>query len=231
MMLAKPSFAPTERVAKHKRGIDNAGEELARCEAYRCECLKSVGLAGDSSFDDVEAAAFELAQNRANLDERLEGMISRVGQLRQILSDGERASELDLLKTQRAQIITRQTDSAHELMRLLLAKRMVSGAIEAWGTESQPKVYERASHLMELMTAGAWAGVASSGFRCVRHRFVRRSISAAVALAWHMPAALFGAAHRAARVRARGWHRRSVLADDILVNFDDDRRGCGPRFG
>lgn len=60
-------------------------------------------------------------------------MISRVGQLRQILSDGERASELDLLKTRRAQIITRQTDSAHELVRLLLAKRMVSGAIEAWG--------------------------------------------------------------------------------------------------
>ena len=46
--------------------IDNAGEELARCEAYRCECLKSVGLAGDSSLDDVEAAAFELAQKRAD---------------------------------------------------------------------------------------------------------------------------------------------------------------------
>lgn len=210
-------------------GIDNAGEELARCEAYRCECLKSVGLAGDSSFDDVEAAAFELAQKRANLDERLEGMISRVGQLRQILSDGERASELDLLKTQRAQIITRQTDSAHELVRLLLAKRMVSGAIEAWGTESQPKVYERASRLMELMTAGAWAGVASSGSDvCAIDSFGAQfpprllSLGACQQLYLALRIALLECAPEVGTAVP-------VLADDILVNFDDDRRAGAAR--
>lgn len=210
-------------------GIDNAGEELARCEAYRCECLKSVGLAGDSSFDDVEAAAFELAQKRANLDERLEGMISRVGQLRQILSDGERASELDLLKTQRAQIITRQTDSAHELVRLLLAKRMVSGAIEAWGTESQPKVYERASHLMELMTAGAWVGVASSGSDvCAIDSFGAQfpprllSLGTCQQLYLALRIALLECAPEVGTAVP-------VLADDILVNFDDDRRAGAAR--
>ena len=210
-------------------GIDNAGEELARCEAYRCECLKSVGLASDSSFDDVEAAAFELAQKRANLDERLEGMISRVGQLRQILSDGERASELDLLKTQRAQIITRQTDSAHELVRLLLAKRMVSGAIEAWGTESQPKVYERASHLMELMTAGAWAGVASSGSDvCAIDSFGAQfpprllSLGTCQQLYLALRIALLECAPEVGTAVP-------VLADDILVNFDDDRRAGAAR--
>lgn len=210
-------------------GIDNAGEELARCEAYRCECLKSVGLAGDSSFDDVEAAAFELAQKRANLDERLEGMISRVGQLRQILSDGERASELDLLKTQRAQIITRQTDSAHELVRLLLAKRMVSGAIEAWGTESQPKVYERASHLMELMTAGAWVGVASSGSDvCAIDSFGAQfpprllSLGTCQQLYLALRIALLECAPEVGAAVP-------VLADDILVNFDDDRRAGAAR--
>lgn len=210
-------------------GIDNAGEGLARCEAYRCECLKSVGLAGDSSFDDVEAAAFELAQKRANLDERLEGMISRVGQLRQILSDGERASELDLLKTQRAQIITRQTDSAHELVRLLLAKRMVSGAIEAWGTESQPKVYERASHLMELMTAGAWVGVASSGSDvCAIDSFGAQfpprllSLGTCQQLYLALRIALLECAPEVGTAVP-------VLADDILVNFDDDRRAGAAR--
>ena len=210
-------------------GIDNAGEELARCEAYRCECLKTVGLAGDSSFDDVETAAFELAQKRANLDERLEGMISRVGQLRQILSDGERASELDLLKTQRAQIITRQTDSAHELVRLLLAKRMVSGAIEAWGTESQPKVYERASHLMELMTAGAWVGVASSGSDvCAIDSFGAQfpprllSLGTCQQLFLALLIALLECAPEVGTAVP-------VLADDILVNFDDDRRAGAAR--
>ena len=209
--------------------IDNAGEELARCEAYRCECLKSVGLAGDSSLDDVETAAFELAQKRANLDERLEGMISRVGQLRQILSDGERASELDLLKTQRAQIITRQTDSAHELVRLLLAKRMVSGAIEAWGTESQPKVYERASHLMELMTAGAWVGVASSGSDvCAIDSFGAQfpprllSLGTCQQLYLALRIALLECAPEVGTAVP-------VLADDILVNFDDDRRAGAAR--
>lgn len=210
-------------------GIDNAGEELARCEAYRCECLKSVGLAGDSSFGDVETAAFELAQKRANLDERLEGMISRVGQLRQILSDGERASELDLLKTQRAQIITRQTDSAHELVRLLLAKRMVSGAIEAWGTESQPKVYERASHLMGLMTAGAWVGVASSGsdvcpIDSFGAQFPPRLLSLGTCQQLYL-ALRIALLECAPEVGAAV----PVLADDILVNFDDDRRAGAAR--
>ena len=227
---AREAHLRADRVRRQAQaGIDNAGEELARCEAYRCECLKSVGLAGDSSFDDVEAAAFELAQKRANLDERLEGMISRVGQLRQILSDGERASELDLLKTQRAQIITRQTDSAHELMRLLLAKRMVSGAIEAWGTESQPKVYERASHLMELMTAGAWVGVASSGSDvCAIDSFGAQfpprllSLGTCQQLYLALRIALLECAPEVGTAVP-------VLADDILVNFDDDRRAGAAR--
>ena len=210
-------------------GLDDASEELARCEGYRCECLESVGLAGDSSLDDVETAAFELAQKRANLDERLEGMISRVGQLRQILSDGERASELDLLKTQRAQIVTRQTDSAHELVRLLLAKRMVSGAIEAWGTESQPKVYERASHLMGLMTAGAWVGVASSGSDvCAIDSFGAQfpprllSLGTCQQLYLALRIALLECAPEVGTAIP-------VLADDILVNFDDDRRAGAAR--
>ena len=227
---AREAHLRADRVRRQAQaGIDNAGEELARCEAYRCECLKSVGLAGDSSFDDVEAAAFELAQKRANLDERLEGMISRVGQLRQILSDGERASELDLLKTQRAQIITRQTDSAHELVRLLLAKRMVSGAIEAWGTESQPKVYERASHLMELMTAGAWVGVASSGSDvCAIDSFGAQfpprllSLGTCQQLYLALRIALLECAPEVGTAVP-------VLADDILVNFDDDRRAGAAR--
>ncbi len=83
-------------------GIDNAGEELARCEAYRCECLNPSALPAIRRSTMLRRRRFEVAQKRANLDEQLEGMISRVGQLRQILSDGERASELDLLKTQRA---------------------------------------------------------------------------------------------------------------------------------
>ena len=227
---AREAQLRAERACRQAQtGLDNASEELARCEGYRCECLKSVGLAGDSSFDDVEAAAFELAQKRANLDERLEGMISRVGQLRQILSDGERASELDLLKTQRAQIVTRQADSAHELVRLLLAKRMVSGAIEAWGTESQPKVYERASHLMGLMTAGAWVGVASNGSDvCAIDSFGAQfpprllSLGTCQQLYLALRIALLECAPEVGTAIP-------VLADDILVNFDDDRRAGAAR--
>ena len=135
MMLAKPIFVPTGRVAKRKQGSTMQAKNSQGAKRIAASALNPLALPAIRRSRMLRRRRFELAQKRANLDERLEGMISRVGQLRQILSDGERASELDLLKTQRAQIITRQTDSAHELVRLLLAKRMVSGAIEAWGTE------------------------------------------------------------------------------------------------
>ncbi len=59
MMLGKPIFVPTGRVAKRKQGStmqakNSQGAKRIAASAF-CE---SVGLAGDSSFEDVEAAAF-----------------------------------------------------------------------------------------------------------------------------------------------------------------------------
>ena len=227
---AREAHARANQARAHAQmRLSNATEEFEDCEMRGSECLVSVGLASDASLEEVEAAAFGFSRKRDNLDERLAEMNARVGQLRQILSDGERAPELDLLKTQRAQIVTRQVDSANELVKLLLAKRMVSGAIDAWGTESQPKVYERASHLMELMTAGAWTGVASSGSDvCAIDSFGVQfpprllSLGTCQQLYLALRIALLECAPEVGTAVP-------VLADDILVNFDDDRRAGAAR--
>ena len=204
--------------------VDNASAELARLEQHRDACLASAGLAATASPEDIEVAAASLSRQRSELDAGLARMNARIGQLRQILSDGERETELDLLKTQRAQIITRQNESAERLAKLLLARRMVQGAIDAWGTESQPEVYAKASALLSLMTGGAWTGVRLDGSDvCAVDSFGAKFPPRLLSLGTCQQLYL---ALRIALLECVPEVGASVpvLCDDILVNFDDARR-------
>ncbi len=208
---------------------DSALEELDGLASRRSQSLASAGLAADATLEDIACAADSVASLRDECDERLAHMNARVGQLRQILSDGQRETELDMLKTQRAQIVTRQNESADDLARLLLARRMVAGAIDAWGTESQPEVYARASRLMEDMTGGVWTGVAAEGQDvCAIDSFGAKlpprllSLGTCQQLYLALRIALLECVPEVGRAIP-------VLCDDILVNFDDDRRAGAAR--
>lgn len=205
--------------------FDEAEAELSARSDRRAELLSAAQLPCDSTLEDIEAASVELVSRRCEIDADLTDMNSRIGQLKQLLSDGERESEFDLLKTARAQIVTRQRESAEDLARLLLARRLVLGATESWGSELQPEVYVRASRLMELMTSGAWTGVKLEDSQIYAvdpfgQRVDPRLLSLGtcqqlylalrIALLECVPAIGFGV---------------PVLCDDILVNFDDERRG------
>ena len=231
MNAARAADARVEQAKGHARlRRDKAAEDLERLVAHRAQCLAAAGLDDSATLEDIEAAASSVARVRDDCDAALARMNSRIGQLRQILSDGERETELDLLKTQRAQIVTRQNESAEDLARLLLAHRMVAGAIDAWGTESQPEVYAKASHLMSLMTSVD--GRLDRRVGCVRGRFIRCAVCATVPVAWHMPAALPGLAHCAFGMRARGWPGDSRV---VRRHFGELRRRppsrCRPRAG
>ncbi len=205
--------------------FDEAEAELSARSDRRAELLSAAQLPCDSTLEDIEAASVELVSRRCEIDADLTDMNSRIGQLKQLLSDGERETEFDLLKTARAQIATRQRESAEDLARLLLARRLVLGATESWGSELQPEVYVRASRLMELMTSGAWTGVRLEDSQIYAvdpfgQRVDPRLLSLGtcqqlylalrIALLECVPAIGFGV---------------PVLCDDILVNFDDERRG------
>ena len=230
MNAARAADARVEQAKGHARlRRDKAAEDLERLVAHRAQCLAAAGLDDSATLEDIEAAASSVARVRDDCDAALARMNSRIGQLRQILSDGERETELDLLKTQRAQIVTRQNESAEDLARLLLAHRMVAGAIDAWGTESQPEVYAKASHLMSLMTSGAWTGVSIDGSDvCAVDSFGARfaprflSLGTCQQLYLALRIALLECVPEVGRAIP-------VLCDDILVNFDDGRRAGAAR--
>jgi uncharacterized protein YhaN len=112
-----------------------------------------------------------------------------------------------------------------ELVTLMLAKRMLEKSILAWESRSQPEVYAQASKLLELITGGVWVRVsmspegtlnavsASGEARNVRHLSLgtcqQLYLSLRIAMLMHA-----GDVGRAV----------PVIADDMLVHFDAERR-------
>ncbi len=203
---------------------DEASRELSAAAVRRAEMLADAGLSEESTLEDIEVATESLSAQRVEIDSDLAEANLRIGQLKQLLSDGLRETEFDLLKTNRAQIATRQRESAEDLARLLLARRLVLKATDSWGAESQPEVYARASKLMDLMTSGAWVGVRLDGAcvyavdsfgRPVESRMLSLGTCQQLYLALRI--ALLECAPEVGSCIP-------VLCDDILANFDDERR-------
>lgn len=215
----------TARLREATARRDSFARTAEECRARQTACLEECGFDADASMIDVEAQAVSAAHRRDALTAQLEGQNRRIGELNQILAAAEHDNDLDILKTERAQIVTRQHESGVELARLLLARRMMVEAIRTWEGESQPEVYARASELMSLMTDGAWEGVRTdeSGSVCAVD---------AVGRAWEPRLLSLGTCQQlylALRIALLECVEQvgaslPVLADDILVNFDDDRR-------
>lgn len=214
-----------ERMREAVARRDAAVRAAESCRARREERLVSCGFNPDAMLADVESRASAAMLERDSLTSLLESQNRRIGELDQLLAAAEGASELDVLKTERAQIVTRHQESGMEFARLLLARRMMAEAIRAWEGESQPEVYARASSLMSLMTEGAWEGVLMDDSGSIR-------AVDAVGREWEPRLLSLGTCQQlylALRIALLECveHVGSslpVLADDILVNFDDDRR-------
>lgn len=199
-------------------------EVLDREAARRRELFRRIECDEDQGLEGVRQALEEALEERDVLLESMRRNDVHLGELKQCLSNAERSREFDLLKTQRAQITTRKNEEAENLAKLLLARRALARAIEKWKSESVPEVYARASHLLSLMTGGTWVEirmkddgrlVAVDVSRCEREpRFL--SVGTCQQLYLALRIALLEC------VEGVG-NAVPVLADDILVNFDDER--------
>ena len=205
--------------------LDAAQDEIVWCREQRSKNLTDCGFDEAASLEEVGLQIDQTTQQRDALADQLAECNRRLGELKQILSTAEHEQSLELLKIKRAQIATLQQESSIELARLLLARRMLTDALHIWESESQPEVYARASDLFSLMTDGAWREVRvdDSG-----------SISAidVVDRSWKPELLSMGTCQQlylALRIALLECVDSvgvniPVLADDILVNFDDKRR-------
>lgn len=213
---------------ERQRALDSSRAEIAdEVAALRM----SVGLLpADLSQASLASALAGKLEQRDGLQEALDAASHRIGELTSILDAARAAHGFDELKLELAQVETRLQESTDEFAMLLLARRMLESAIAAWESKSQPEVYAQASRLLSLMTDGAWTTVrlgedgtlwAIDGLR-TRRSPAHLSLGTCQQLYLALRIALLMAADNVGRALP-------ILADDILVNFDDDRRRAAAR--
>lgn len=205
-------------------------EGLAAAQSQRAAIFERVRLRDGESLAAFDAAIARKTRQRAGLQEASEKANLRFGELTQELSQAKYLHSFDELKLRYQQVRTRQNESARDYARLLLAKRMLEAAIAAWESKSQPEVYRHASRLLSDMTGGRWVKVSMTpegslqvtdgvgAMRSPQHL----SLSTCQQLYLSLRIALLIAAENVGR-------SVPVLADDILVNFDESRRAAAAR--
>lgn len=210
--------AATQRIEE----IEARLGEIAAQRALLCE------RAGVPSGVTLSALDLEIAQRtseRAALLEKTETLNRRFGELKQELAQARHMREFDKLKTRYCELKTRIEEASVDLARLLLAQRMLEDAIASWKAKSQPEVYERASRLLALMTGGRWTRVRvdDDGTLLVTDENLTTrepnllSLGTCQQLYLALRIALLQCAPNVGRAVP-------VIADDVLVNFDAERR-------
>lgn len=128
------------------------------------------------------------------------------------------------------ELTSRIEDSTRDVMRLLLAKRLLESAIGAWESKSQPEVYAHAGRLLSLMSDGRWTRVMLSDDGELQVLDSAMTLREPRLLSLGTCQQLYLALRIALLICAENVGRSvPVLADDILVNFDAARRAGAAR--
>ena len=205
-------------------------ESLQALEAERRSVEASAGLEEGASPHRADQLLADAVERRDALSAALEKMNIRLGELEERLEQARNDRTFDQLKFEYYELQCRLRERKDELVSLLLAKRVLEKSIAAWESRNQPEVYREAGRLFSMMTDGAWVrismtadgrmtAVAANGqVREVRHLSLgtcqQLYLSLRIAMLLH-----------AERVGAS----IPVLADDILVHFDANRRSLAAR--
>lgn len=200
-------------------------DRLADIQRQKNALYSRLGIALDTPLSEIATLIEQKSHQRSGLIETSENVNRRYGELKQELAHAKRQKRFDELKLEYQQVTTRLAESGEDLARLLLAKHMLEAAITAWESKSQPEVYRQASRLLSLMTAGAWVQVRMSEegklqvidrVKTVREP-IHLSLGTCQQLYLSLRIALLMTAENVGRAIP-------IMADDILVNFDEERR-------
>lgn len=202
-----------------------AERRLEEVLAERRSVMERAGLPAEGDVSLVEEELERRCRQRVGLIETLESMNQRAGELAAVLAQAETDRDFDRLKIEVQEVTTRLEEARADFARLLLAKRMLEAAIATWESKRQPEVYARASRLLSLMTDGHWTEVSLTREGALQVADALGRIRQTVHLSLGTCQQLY-LALRIALLECADNVGRSIpiLADDILVNFDEHRR-------
>ena len=212
-----------QQAAASRRG--QAEQRLEELADERDLILRRAQLEPTATINDVEHELAHRLQQREGLLEAFEAMNQRIGELTSTLVAAQSEHDFDRLKLEAQQVNTQLEEARADFARLLLAKHMLEVAISTWESKRQPEVYAQASRLLAIMTQGAWTEVSLTPEGTLQVSNALKETRAPVHLSLGTCQQLYLALRIALLTSADNVGRAiPILADDILVNFDAQRR-------
>ena len=234
-----------QQAASYEISLANAKNSLSDLDMQRNRLIRSVGEIADEEWANLVSSATRttpldessigkvVARKSAQRDEMvssLEKIGLRYGELGEQLARARDMHELDEAKQHYQELRTRMADGKADLANLLTTRFLLEKAVEEWGSRSQPEVYRRAGELLSLMTDGAWIRVALSPEGTIIATDAARNERDPKHLSLGTCQQLYLALRIALLMCADNVGESvPILADDILVNFDSQRRAGAAR--
>lgn len=234
-----------QQAASYEISLANAKNSLSDLDMQRNRLIRSVGEIADEEWANLVSSTTRttpldessigkvVARKSAQRDEMvssLEKIGLRYGELGEQLARARDMRELDEAKQHYQELRTRMADGKADLANLLTTRFLLEKAVEEWESRSQPEVYRRAGELLSLMTDGAWIRVALSPEGTIVATDAARNERDPKHLSLGTCQQLYLALRIALLMCADNVGESvPILADDILVNFDSQRRAGAAR--
>lgn len=234
-----------QQAASYEISLANAKNSLSDLDMQRNRLIRSVGEIADEEWTNLVSSTTRttpldessigkvVARKSAQRDEMvssLEKIGLRYGELGEQLARARDMRELDEAKQHYQELRTRMADGKADLANLLTTRFLLEKAVEEWESRSQPEVYRRAGELLSLMTDGAWIRVALSPEGTIVATDAARNERDPKHLSLGTCQQLYLALRIALLMCADNVGESvPILADDILVNFDSQRRAGAAR--
>lgn len=234
-----------QQAASYEISLANAKNSLSDLDMQRNRLIRSVGEIADEEWANLVSSATRttpldessigkvVARKSAQRDElvsSLEKIGLRYGELGEQLARARDMRELDEAKQHYQELRTRMADGKADLANLLTTRFLLEKAVEEWESRSQAEVYRRAGELLSLMTDGAWIRVALSPEGTIIATDAARNERDPKHLSLGTCQQLYLALRIALLMCADNVGESvPILADDILVNFDSQRRAGAAR--
>lgn len=217
--------AQVKTIALLSDQLRQAHEEVSQLEADQADVFWALKLEPATAQAELTARLEQKNHERAQARELAQEAHAEFGRITQELAGAARDTAFDEVKFAYAQVEARLSAAQHQLAVLLIAQSSLTEAIAVWEKKSQPEVYRIASELFALMTDNAWRSVRINPDNQIEVTDALMTTRPPEILSLGTRQQLYLALRIALLVTAENVGASlPILADDILVNFDDERR-------
>lgn len=202
-------------------------EELRSLRKERQDIYDSLGgVEGNSGkASAIEALIKRKEEEREQTTQLLSDTNQHYGEISQELQQALHLQQFAQHKQDSEVVEARLKERYRDLARLYLAKHALEDAIADWERKSQPEVYRQASHFFEMMTDGAWKQVRMNAAGEIEVVDAIKTARPPHLLSLGTRQQLYLSLRLALLMTADNVGRAlPLLCDDILVNFDHERR-------